>query len=54
MHDVFVLQAAGQKRWIVHEPVHADPLPSQPWTQHRAAIAERYRFYSFGDAMLAL
>ncbi|MCV7152796.1 cupin domain-containing protein [Mycolicibacterium pyrenivorans] len=41
VHDVFVLQAAGQKRWIVHEPVHAHPLPSQPWTQHREAIAER-------------
>ena len=22
VHDVFVLQAAGQKRWTVHEPVH--------------------------------
>jgi uncharacterized cupin superfamily protein len=41
VHDVFVLQAAGQKRWIVHEPVHDHPLPSQPWTQHRAAIAQR-------------
>jgi ribosomal protein L16 Arg81 hydroxylase len=41
VHDVFVLQAAGQKRWIVHEPVHDHPLPSQPWTEHRAAIAER-------------
>jgi hypothetical protein len=41
VHDVFVLQTSGTKRWIVHEPVHADPLTSQPWTQHRAAIAER-------------
>lgn len=41
VHDVFVLQASGQKRWIVHEPVHVDPLPSQPWTEHRAAIADR-------------
>ncbi|BBZ27676.1 hypothetical protein MMAD_19710 [Mycolicibacterium madagascariense] len=41
VHDVFVLQAAGHKRWIVHAPVHRDPLPSQPWTDHRAAIAER-------------
>jgi len=41
VHDVFVLQTAGQKRWIVHEPVHDHPLPSQPWTQHRAAICER-------------
>jgi ribosomal protein L16 Arg81 hydroxylase len=41
VHDVFILQAAGQKRWIVHQPVHDDPLPSQPWTQHRDAITDR-------------
>jgi len=41
VHDVFVLQVAGQKRWVVQEPVHPHPMPSQPWTQHRSAIAER-------------
>ena len=41
VHDVFVLQTAGQKRWVVHEPVHPHPLPSQPWTQHRDAVTER-------------
>lgn len=41
VHDVFVLQASGQKRWIIHEPVHDHPLPSQPWTQYRDAIEER-------------
>ena len=41
VHDVFILQAAGQKRWVVHEPVHDHPLPSEPWTQHREAIARR-------------
>ncbi len=41
VHDVFVLQVSGAKRWIVHEPVHPDPLPSQPWTDHRDAIAAR-------------
>ena len=41
VHDVFVLQAAGQKRWIVREPVFEHPLPSQPWTQQRAAIEKR-------------
>ena len=30
-HDVFVLQLAGTKAWTIHEPVLADPLPSQPW-----------------------
>ena len=29
-HDVFVLQVSGRKRWIVHAPVLALPLPSQP------------------------
>nr|CRL74269.1 cupin 4 family protein [Mycolicibacterium malmesburyense] len=41
VHDVFVLQVSGQKRWIVHEPVYEHPLPSQPWTGHRAEIAKR-------------
>jgi JmjC domain len=38
VHDVFVLQVAGEKRWIVHEPVHPWPLRTQPWTQHRHAV----------------
>lgn len=41
VHDVFVLQVAGEKRWRIHEPVHADPLRDQPWTDHRAAVAAR-------------
>jgi lysine-specific demethylase/histidyl-hydroxylase NO66 len=40
VHDVFVLQIAGTKRWIIHEPVHPDPLREQPWTAHRPAVAE--------------
>src|SRR5689334_12072574 len=41
VHDVFVLQVSGTKRWIVHEPVHRHPLPSQPWTDFRDQIADR-------------
>ena len=41
VHDVFVLQIAGHKRWYVHEPVVRNPLPDQPWQQHRAAVASR-------------
>ncbi|MBM7769897.1 hypothetical protein JOD54_000101 [Actinokineospora baliensis] len=41
VHDVFVLQVAGQKRWRVHAPVHADPLRTQPWDHHADAVAER-------------
>lgn len=40
VHDVFVLQTEGTKRWIVHRPVHPDPLRDQPWTDHRGAVAE--------------
>jgi lysine-specific demethylase/histidyl-hydroxylase NO66 len=40
VHDVFVLQVAGAKRWVVHEPVHPAPLRDQPWTQRRVAVAE--------------
>jgi len=43
VHDVFVLQVAGPKRWVVHEPVHPAPLRDQPWTRHRAAVAEAAR-----------
>lgn len=41
VHDVFVLQVAGTKHWVVHPPVHRDPLASQPWTDYRSAIEER-------------
>jgi len=41
VHDVFVLQIAGSKRWIVHEPVYPNPLRDQAWTQHRAAVETR-------------
>ncbi|SDX95057.1 Cupin superfamily protein [Modestobacter sp. DSM 44400] len=44
VHDVFVLQVAGEKHWTIHEPVLPDPLRSQPWTDRPdevAAAAER-------------
>jgi lysine-specific demethylase/histidyl-hydroxylase NO66 len=41
VHDVFVLQVAGEKRWRIHEPVHPAPLRDQPWTDHRAAVEAR-------------
>ncbi|MDX6253320.1 MAG: bifunctional lysine-specific demethylase and histidyl-hydroxylase [Kribbellaceae bacterium] len=43
VHDVFVLQVAGEKHWTVHEPVHVDPLRNQPWTDHSAAVAAAAR-----------
>lgn len=41
VHDVFVIQVAGSKQWTIHDPVHPDPLRSQAWTQHRAAVLSR-------------
>jgi hypothetical protein len=40
VHDVFVLQVAGEKRWRIREPVHTSPLRDQPWTDRRAAVEE--------------
>jgi bifunctional lysine-specific demethylase and histidyl-hydroxylase NO66 len=41
VHDVFVLQVAGRKRWTIHEPVVPAPLDNQPWEGHRDAVAAR-------------
>jgi hypothetical protein len=41
VHDVFVLQVAGRKRWTIHEPVVAAPLDNQPWEQFRAEVTAR-------------
>jgi lysine-specific demethylase/histidyl-hydroxylase NO66 len=39
VHDVFVLQISGEKRWRIHEPMHPSPLRDQPWTDRRDAVA---------------
>ncbi len=38
VHDVFVLQIHGAKRWFVRDPVWPDPLRDQPWTDRRDAV----------------
>ena len=40
VHDVFVVQVAGTKRWRVRPPVLDRPLRSQPWTDRRDAVRE--------------
>jgi ribosomal protein L16 Arg81 hydroxylase len=35
---MFVLQVRGRKRWIIHAPVLASPLPQQPWPERRAEV----------------
>lgn len=39
VHDVFVLQTSGEKRWRLHPPVHPHPLRDQPWQQHEDDVA---------------
>ena len=43
VHDVFVLQLAGEKEWTIHAPVHPLPLRDQPWTDRRAAVERQAR-----------
>jgi len=43
VHDVFVLQVGGEKRWRVRPPVHDSPLRDEPWTDHRAEVEQAGR-----------
>ncbi|MEV6782974.1 cupin domain-containing protein [Streptomyces sp. NPDC051098] len=52
VHDVFVLQIEGTKRWLIHEPVHPDPLRDQPWTERRSAVAEAAKGKACIDTVL--
>ncbi|MFX4273600.1 cupin domain-containing protein [Propionibacteriaceae bacterium Y1685] len=52
VHDVFVLQVEGTKRWVIHEPVHPAPLREQPWTDHREQVAEAARTEPIIDTVL--
>jgi ribosomal protein L16 Arg81 hydroxylase len=52
VHDVFVLQVAGEKRWRIHEPVLNDPLRDQPWTDVREQVEARAADNPVIDAVL--
>lgn len=41
VHDVFVLQIEGEKRWEIHAPVLDAPLRDQPWSDRKAAVQQR-------------
>jgi len=43
VHDVFVLQIEGEKRWQIHPPVLDAPLRDQPWSERRTAVERRAR-----------
>ena len=53
VHDVFVLQVSGEKRWRIHAPVHEHPLRSQPWGERADAVAERAEQEPYLEATLA-
>lgn len=52
VHDVFVLQIAGEKHWTIHAPVHEHPTRDQPWSEHRAAVEARAAEEPTIDAVL--
>ena len=52
VHDVFVLQVAGEKRWNIHAPVLEHPLRDQPWTDRRAEVSAAARDVPVIDAVL--
>jgi lysine-specific demethylase/histidyl-hydroxylase NO66 len=52
VHDVFVLQVAGEKHWTIHAPVHADPLRTQPWQDRAAEVAAAAEREPVIDAVL--
>ncbi len=39
VHDVFVLQVSGRKRWRLHEPIVRHPLENQNWEKYRGQVA---------------
>ncbi|NHC45232.1 cupin domain-containing protein [Motilibacter aurantiacus] len=52
VHDVFVLQLSGEKRWRIHRPVLEHPLRSQPWTDRKADVAAQAQGEPFLDTVL--
>ena len=52
VHDVFVLQVSGAKRWNIHAPVLEHPLRDQPWTDRKAEVAAAAQATPVIDAVL--
>lgn len=52
VHDVFVLQVAGEKHWTIHEPVLPDPLRTQVWTDRADEVAAAAAREPVVDAVL--
>ena len=52
VHDVFVLQCEGRKRWILHPPVLPSPLRTHEWGDRADVVAERASTEPFLDVVL--
>ena len=52
VHDVFVLQVAGEKHWRIYSPVLRAPLRSQPWTDRAPEVAAAAEGEPVIDAVL--
>ena len=52
VHDVFVLQIEGEKRWQIHRPVLASPLRDQPWSDRQAQVEKAAQETPLLEALL--
>lgn len=52
VHDVFVLQIEGEKRWRIHRPILESPLRDQPWADRKAHVEKRAQEPPLIEALL--
>ena len=52
VHDVFVLQIEGEKRWRIHRPIFESPLRDQPWADRKAHVEKRAQEAPLIEALL--
>jgi lysine-specific demethylase/histidyl-hydroxylase NO66 len=52
VHDVFVLQIEGEKRWRIHRPILESPLRDQPWADRKAQVEQRAQEPPLIEALL--
>jgi lysine-specific demethylase/histidyl-hydroxylase NO66 len=52
VHDVFVLQIEGEKRWRIHPPILESPLRDQPWADRKAQVERRAQEPPLIEALL--
>ena len=52
VHDVFVLQIDGEKRWRIHSPVLVSPLRDQAWNDRKADVEKRAEDLPLMEAVL--